>query len=76
MLLLLLLIVVVIITTTTTTTTTTIIIIIIIIALKGAIRDFYNLLPARRTASNTYAQVVRTPSCVNHVQHIESLLRA
>ena len=32
-----------------------IIIIIIIIVLKGAIRDFYNLLTARRIVSNTYA---------------------
>ena len=49
-----------IITTTTTTTTAT---------LKGVIRDFYNLLTAPRTVSNTYAQVVRPQSCVNHVQH-------
>ena len=34
-----------------------VVIIIIIIALKGAIRDFYNLLTAPRTVSNTYAQV-------------------
>ena len=29
------------------------------IALKGAIRDFYNFLTAPRTVSNTYAQVAR-----------------
>ena len=68
-------------------TTTTIIIIIIItmmmmmmmmtmtmmmiIALKGAIRDFYNLLTALGTVSNTYAQVARAQSRANHVQHIE-----
>ena len=48
-----------------------IIIIIIIIAFKGAVRDFYNLLAAPRTVSNTYAQVAKTQSCENHVQHIE-----
>ena len=37
-----------------------IMIIIMIIALKGAIRDFYNLLVASRTVSNMYAQVART----------------
>ena len=65
-------------TTTTTTKTTTIIIIImiIIIALKGANRDFYNLLTAPQTVSNTYAQEAREESCENHVQHIERLSRA
>ena len=63
----------IIITTTTTTTTTTII---IIIALKGASRDFYNLLTAPRTVSNTYAQVAWAQSCSNHVQHIERSSRA
>ena len=53
-----------------------IIIIIIIVALKGAIRDFYNLLTAPRTVSNTYAQVARAQSFANHVQHIERLSRA
>ena len=47
--------------------------IMIMIALKGAIRDFYNLLTAPRTVSNTYAQVVKAQSCANHVQHIERL---
>ena len=53
-----------------------IIIIIIIIAFKGAIRDFYNLLTAPRTVSNTYDQVARAQPCANHVQHIERLSRA
>ena len=53
-----------------------IIIIIIIIAFKGAIRDFYHLLTAPRTVSNTHAQVARAQSCANHVQHIERLSRA
>ena len=48
--------------------------IIIIIALKGAVRDFYNLLTAPRTVLNTDAQVVRAQTCVNHVQHIEGAL--
>ena len=39
---------------------------IITIALKGANRDFYNLLTAPRTVSNTYAQVVRAQSCANN----------
>ena len=59
--------VVIIITTTTT---------IIIITLKGAIRDFYNLLTAPRTVSNMYAQVARAQLCANHVQHIECLSHA
>ena len=50
-----------------------IIIMIIIIALKGAIRDFYNLLTALRTVSNTYAQVAQVQSCANHVENIERL---
>ena len=53
-----------------------IIIIIIIIALKGAIRDFYNLLTAPRTVSHIYAQVARAQSRANHVQHIERLSSA
>ena len=52
------------------------IIIITIIALKGANRDFYNLLTAPRTVSNTYAQVARAQSFANRVQHIERLSRA
>ena len=48
----------------------------IIIALKGAIRDFHNLLTAPRTVSNTYAQVALARSCAGHVQHIERLSRA
>ena len=51
-------------------------IMIVIIALKGAIRDFYNLLTAPRTVSNTYAQVARVESCANHLQDIERLSRA
>ena len=47
-----------------------------IIALKSAIRDLYNLLTAPRFVSNTYAQVTRTQSCANHVQHIGRLSRA
>ena len=55
----------------------TIIIIIRIIALKGAIRDFYNLLTASRTVSNTYARVARcnrvqimcNTSSTYHMQH-------
>ena len=53
-----------------------IIIIIIIIAFKGAIRDFYKLLTAPRTVSNTHAQVAQAQSCANHVQHIEHLSHA
>ena len=45
------------------------------IALKGAIRDFYNL-TAPRTVSNSYAEVAWAQSCANHVQHIERLSRA
>ena len=56
-------------TTTRTITTRT-------IALKGGNRDFYNLLTAPRTVSNTYAQVARAQSRANHVQHIECLSRA
>ena len=40
-----------------------IIITVIVTAFKGAIRDFYNLLTAPRTVSNTYAQVARAQSC-------------
>ena len=46
------------------------------IAFKSAIPDFYNLITASRTVSNTYAQVARTQSCANHVQHIERSSRA
>ena len=42
-----------------------------IMALKGAIRDFYDLLTAPRAVSNTQAQVARTPLFANHVQHID-----
>ena len=49
---------------------------IIIIVFKGAIPDFYNLLTAPRTVSNTYAQVAQAQSCANHMQHIERLSRA
>ena len=51
-------------------------VIIIIIALKGAIRDFHNLLNAPRTVSNTYAQVASAQLCAKHVQHTELLSRA
>ena len=47
-----------------------------IIALKGAIGDFYNLLTAPRTVSNTNAHVARALLCANHAQHIEHLSRA
>ena len=43
------------------------------IALKGAVRDFYNLLTAPQTV---YAQVARAQSCANNAQHIERLSRA
>ena len=46
------------------------------VALKYAVRDFFNLLTAPRTVSNTYAQVARAQSCANHVQYIECLSRA
>ena len=49
---------------------------IVIIVLKGAIRDFYDLLLVPRTVSDTHAQVARAQSCANHVQHIERLSRA
>ena len=39
--------------------------------MKGAIREFYNLLTARRTVSNTYSRVGRAQSCANHMQHTE-----
>ena len=45
-----------------------IIIIIIIIAFRGAIRDFYNLLTAPRTVSNTYAQVAQV--CKSRATHL------
>ena len=53
-----------------------IIIMIIMIALKGAIRDIYNLLTAPRTVSNTYTKAVRAQPHANHVLHIERLLCA
>ena len=46
------------------------------IALKGALGDFYDLLIAPRTVSNTCAQVVLAQSCANLVQHIERFSRA
>ena len=52
------------------------IMIIIIIALKGAFQDFYSLLTALQTVSNTHAHVAGAQSCVNHVQHIERFSRA
>ena len=48
-------------------------VVIVIIALKGAVQDFYNLLTALRTVSNTYIRVARAKSCANHMQHIEHL---
>ena len=55
-----------------------IMVMIVMIALKGSIRDFYNLLTEPRTVSNTYVQVARPKSCAtpDHVQHIERLSRA
>ena len=53
-----------------------IIIIIKMITLKGAIWDFYNLLTALRTVSNTDAQEARAQKCANHEQHIKHLSRA
>ena len=53
-----------------------IIITVMIIALKGAVRDLYNLLTALRTVSNTHAQVAQVQSCANHVQHIKHLSHA
>ena len=49
-------------------------IMIITITLKGASRDFYDLLTALQTVSNTYPQVARVQSSANHLQHIERLL--
>ena len=46
------------------------------IAQKGVIQDFYDLLTAPRTVSNTYAHVARAQSRANHMQHIERLSRA
>ena len=46
------------------------------IALKSATHDFYSLPTWPRTASKTYAQVVRAQSCTNHVQTIERWSRA
>ena len=53
-----------------------IIIMIINETLKSANRDFYSLLAALRTVSNTYAQVARAQPCANYEQHIERLSRA
>ena len=53
-----------------------VIIIKIIIALKGAIRDFYSLLTAPQTVSNTYTQVARAQSSAIQVQYIEHLSHA
>ena len=39
--------------------------------MRRAIRDFYNLLPALWTVSNTYARVAWAKWCAIHVQHIE-----
>ena len=41
---------------------------------KGAIRDFYHLLTAPRTVSNTYVPVARLQSCAIHFKHIRCLL--
>ena len=53
--------------------------IIMVIILKGAIRDFYNLLTAPLTVSNVYAQMARAQSRITrntssayHVQHVVS----
>ena len=43
-----------------------IIIIIIVMTFKGTNREFYNLLTAPRTVSNTYAQVAIAQSCATH----------
>ena len=40
------------------------------------LRFFCNLLSSPGTVSNTYAQVARSQSCANHVQHIECLSHA
>ena len=53
-----------------------IMIMIIIIAMKGEIQDFYILLTAPQTVSNTYTPVAQTQSCTNHEQHIERLSHA
>ena len=58
MIIMMMMIAIMITTTTTTTTTTT-----MLIALEGGFRDFYDLLTAQRTVSNTYAQVARARSC-------------
>ena len=67
-------IVVVVVTNTSSSSSINMIIIIIIIALKGAVRDFYNLFTAPRTVFSTYAQEVRAQSCANHVQHIALIM--
>ena len=46
-----------------------VIIIIMVIALKGSVEDFYDLLTAPQTVSNTCTQVARAQSCANHMQH-------
>ena len=43
---------------------------------KALFEIFYHLFTAPQAVSNTYAQVARTQSCANHVQHIERLSRA
>ena len=53
-----------------------IILMIVEIIMKDVNKDFYKLLTAPRTVSNTHAQVVRTQSCANHVQHVKRLSRA
>ena len=57
--------------TTMMMTTMMIMMMMMMITLKGAFRDFYNLLTSPRTVSNTYAEVVSAKSFPNHVQHIE-----
>ena len=50
--------------------------IMIMMGLKGAIREFYNLITSPRTISSMYAEVARARSWANHLQHIERLPRA
>ena len=51
-----------------------IIVMIIVIALEGAVQDFYCLLTASWTVSNTYTQVARALSFANHVQHMQHVV--
>ena len=53
-----------------------VVVVVVVIALKGAIRDFYNLLTVPPPVSNTCAPLARVQFCANHVQHIERLSRA